>query len=57
MVGFLIGSAFGAGLMLVVIGCFAIEQREEAYSVGYSNGFVAGADATAEKQIAEGVRA
>ena len=57
MVGFLIGSAFGAGLMLIVISCFAIEQREEAYSVGYSNGFVAGADATAEREIAEGVNA
>lgn len=55
MVGFLIGSAFGAGLMLIVVGCFAIEQREEAYSVGYSNGFVAGADATAEREIAKGV--
>ena len=55
MIGFLIGGFFGAGLTLIVIGCFAIEDKEAAYSVGYCNGFIAGSDATAEKEIAEGV--
>lgn len=55
MVGFLIGLGFGIAVTLVVIGCFAIESNEDAYSIGYNNGFIAGADITAEKQIAEGV--
>ena len=55
MVGFLIGGFFGAGITLIVIGCFAIDDREAAYSAGYCNGFIAGADATAEKEIAKGV--
>ena len=55
MIGFIFGCFFGAGLTLIVVGCFAVERTEDAYSVGYSNGFIAGADATAEKEIAEGV--
>ena len=55
MIGFLIGGFFGAGITLIVIGCFAIEDREAAYSAGYSNGFIAGVDATAEKEISKGV--
>jgi hypothetical protein len=55
MIGFIFGCFLGAGLTLVVVGCFAVERTEDAYSVGYSNGFIAGADATAEKEIAEGV--
>lgn len=55
MIGFLIGGFFGASLTLIVIGCFAIDDREAAYSAGYSNGFIAGADATAEKEISKGV--
>ena len=57
MVGFIIGCGFGIGLTLIVAGCFVIEQAEDAYSVGYHKGFLDGADITAEKQIAEGVRA
>lgn len=55
MIGFLIGSAFGAGVTLIVIGCFAVEDKEASYSAGYSQGFIAGADATAEREIAKGV--
>ena len=57
MVGFLIGSVIGAGVMFIVISCFVIEQRENAYSIGYHNGFIAGSDITAEKIIAESVNA
>jgi hypothetical protein len=55
MIGFIFGCFLGAGLTLIVVGCFAVEDREAAYSAGYSNGFIAGADATAEKEIAKGV--
>lgn len=55
MIGFLIGGFLGTGLTLIIISCFAIGDRKAAYSAGYSNGFIAGADATAEKEIAKGV--
>ena len=55
MIGFFIGCFFGTGLTLILIGCFALEKIEVAYAAGYSNGYIAGADVTAEKDIAKGV--
>ena len=55
MVGFLIGTAFGAGVLLIVIGCFAMNDKQDAYNVGYYRGFIDGTNVTAEKEIAEGV--
>ena len=55
MIGFLVGSALGIGLTLIITGCFALNERKIAYSAGYSNGFIAGADVTAENEIAKGV--
>ena len=55
MIGFFVGCLFGAGLTLILIGCFALEKTETAYTVGYNCGYIAGADVTAEKEIAKGV--
>ena len=56
LLNFLLGAAFGAGLVIVAVGCFSKDRTEDAYAIGYQHGFFAGSEVTAEQDIANEIQ-